>query len=145
MPDRYTTHEIGDCVDEIGLSESKVFCTIDLTSGFWQQSLEEESRQNTAFTVPGKGTRYQWTVTPMGLQGSQASFARLIDYVMRDLRGVLTYIDDVLVHTCEAQLKLLEQCLLRLRKYNLKLKVAKSAFGASSVNYLGYTCYFKQL
>ena len=47
----------------------------------------------------------------------------------------------MLVHTCdhEAQLKLLEQCLLRLRKYNLKLNVAKSAFGASSVNYLGYT------
>ena len=48
--------EIRDCVDEIGLSESKVFSTIDLTSGFWQQSLEEESRQCTAFTVPGKGT-----------------------------------------------------------------------------------------
>ena len=33
VPDRYT--EIRDCVDEIGLSESKVFSTIDLTSGFW--------------------------------------------------------------------------------------------------------------
>ena len=100
----------------------------------------EESRQYTAFTVPGKGTRYQWTVTPMGLQGSPASFARLIDYVMRDLCGVLTYIDDVLVHTCdhEAQLKLLEQYLPRLRKYNLKLNVAKSAFVASSFNYLRY-------
>ena len=45
----------------------------------------------------------------MGLQGSPASFSRLIDYVMRDLRGVLTYIDDVFVHTCdhEAQLTLL--------------------------------------
>ena len=77
----------------------------------------------------------------MGLQGSPASFAQLIDNVMRDLRGVLTYIDDVLVHTCdhEAQLKLLEQSLLGLRKYKLKLNVAKSAFGASSVNYLGYT------
>ena len=139
--DRYTICEIRDRVDEIGLSESKMFSTIDLTSGFWQQSLEEESRQYTAFTVPGKGTRYQWTVTPMGLQGSPSSFARLIDYVMRDLRGVATYINDVLVHTCdhEAQLKLLEQCLLRFKKYNLKLNVAKSAFGASSVNYLGYT------
>ena len=114
VPDRYTICEIRDCVDEIGLSELKVFSTIDLTSGFWQQSLEEESRQYTAFTLPGKGTCYQWTVTPMGPQGSTASFARLIDYVMRDLRGVLTYIDDVLVHTCdhEAQLILLEQCLL---------------------------------
>ena len=76
----------------------------------------------------------------MGLQGSPASLARLIDYVMRDRPGVLTYIDDVLVHACdhEAQLKLLEHCLLRLRKNNLKLNVAMSAFGASSVNYLGY-------
>ena len=52
----------------------------------------------------------------MGLQGSPASFARLIDYVMRGLPGVLTYIDDVLVHTPdhETQLALLEQTLLRL-------------------------------
>ena len=78
VPDRYTIREVRDCVDEVGLAGSKVFSTIDLTSGFWQQSLEEGSRQYTAFTVPGKGTRYQWTVTPMGLQGSPASFARLI-------------------------------------------------------------------
>ena len=84
---------------EIRLAGSKTFLTIDLTSGFWQQSLEESSRQYTAFTVPGKGTHYQWTVTPLGLQGSPASFARLIDYVMGGLSGVLTYIDDVLVYT----------------------------------------------
>ena len=98
VPDRYTIREVRDCVDEVGLAGSKVFSTIDLTSGFWQQSLEEGSRQYTAFTVLGKGTRYQWTVTPMGLQGSPASFARLIDYVMRDLGNVITYIDDVLCH-----------------------------------------------
>ena len=94
----------------------------DLTSGFWQQSLEESSRQYTAFTVPGKGTRYQWTVTPMGLQGSPASFARLIDYMMRGLKNVLTYIDDVLVHSPShtEQLVQLENVFLRLRKYNLK-------------------------
>ena len=57
VPDRYTIREIRDCEDDIGLAESKVFSTIDLTSGFWQQSLEEESRQCTAFTFPGKGTR----------------------------------------------------------------------------------------
>ena len=37
----------------------------------------------------------------MGLQGSPASFARLIDYTMRGLQGVLTYIDNVLVNTFE--------------------------------------------
>ena len=99
VPDLYTIREIRDSVDEIGLVGSKIFLTIDLTRGFWEQSLEESSRQYTAFTVPGKVTHYQCTVTPMGLQASPASFARLIDYVMRGLSGVLTYIDDVLVHT----------------------------------------------
>ena len=51
------------------------------------------------------------------------SFERLIDYVMRGLSGVLTYINDGLVHTPdhEMQLVLLEQTLLRLRRYKLKL------------------------
>ena len=69
VPDRYTIREVRDCVDEIGLARSSVFSTIDLTSGFWQQSLDPASRHYTSFTVPGKGTQYQWTVTPMGLQG----------------------------------------------------------------------------
>lgn len=71
------------------MRESQVFLTIDLTSGFWQQSLEKSSRSYTAFTVPWKRTQYLWTVTPMGLQGS---FAQLIDYCMRKICGVLTYI-----------------------------------------------------
>ena len=66
VADRYTIWEVRDCVDKVGLAGSRVFSTIDLTSGIWQQSLEEGSRQYTAFTAPGKGTRYQWTVTPMG-------------------------------------------------------------------------------
>jgi hypothetical protein len=53
-----------------------VFSTIDLTSGFWQMEMAADSREYTAFTVPGKGTRYQWKEAPMGLQGSPASFAR---------------------------------------------------------------------
>ena len=77
----------------------------------------------------------------MGLQGSPASFARLIDYVFRGIRGVITYIDDVLTHSKghEQQLKTLEETLLRLRKYNLKLNPAKSVFGADQVHYLGYS------
>ena len=35
VQDRYTIREILDCVDEIGLSESEVFSTKDLTRFFW--------------------------------------------------------------------------------------------------------------
>ena len=98
-PDRYTIREVRDCINEISLAGSDTFTTINLTSRFWQQALDKASRPMTSFTVPGKGTHYQWTVTPMGLQGSPASFARLIDYVFREIKGVITYINDVLTHS----------------------------------------------
>ena len=60
---------------------------------------------------------------------------------MRELKNMITYIEDVLSHsrTHEQQLALLEQVFKRLRRYNLKLNIAKSTFGASEVSYLGYT------
>ena len=119
VPNKYSIREIRDCIDEIGQANSKIFSAIDPTSGFWQQELEESSRQYTAFTVPGKGTRYEWTVTLMGLQGSPSSFARLIDYIMTGLPGVICYIDGALVHSSdhEKHLMQLEKVLKRLRKY----------------------------
>ena len=101
--------------------------------------LDKASRPITCFTVPVKDTCYQWTVTPMGLQGSPASFARLINYVFRGLKGMITYIDDVLTHSKGhgQQLMTLERALLRLCKCSLKLNPSKSLFGAAFVHYLG--------
>ena len=141
LPDRYSIKEVRECIDEVGKAGSTIFTTIDLTAGFWQQRLEENSRQYTAFSVPGRGARFQWKVTPMGLQGSPASFSRLMDYVMRDQKGVLTYVDDVLAHSGShpAHLQLVEEVLWRLRKYGLKLNMGKTIIAAREVQYLGYT------
>ena len=141
IPDRFAINDVREYIDEIGKKRSRWFTTIDLTSSFWQQELEEESRQYSAFTVPGRGTRYQWSVTPMGLQGSPASFCKLIQYIMRDLPGVLCYIDDLLQHGADldTHLSTLELVLLRLRKYGMKLNVDKTCFCSQSVQYLGFT------
>jgi hypothetical protein len=128
-------------LDKVGKSRSLIFSTFELTSSFWQQSLQEKSRQYTAFSVPGKGARYQWRVTPMGLQGSPALFTRLMDFVMMGVKGIITYIDDILVHSRdhEQHLKTIEEVLWRLHKYGLKLNVDKTIIGAKMVQYLGYT------
>jgi hypothetical protein len=55
-------------LDEIGRSDSNRYSCIDLASGFWQMELEGESRQYTAFSLPGKAARFYWCVAPMGLQ-----------------------------------------------------------------------------
>jgi hypothetical protein len=141
LPDSYCVKEVRECLDEVGKARLAIFLTFDLISGFWQQSFQEKSRQYTAFSVPGKGARYQWWVTPMGLQGWPASFVRLMYFVMMGVKGIIMYIDDILVHyrDHEQHLKSIEEVLWRLQKYGLKLNVDKTIIGARTVQYLGYT------
>jgi hypothetical protein len=53
MPDRYSIKEVRECIDEIGRLDSDRYSCIDLTSGFWQMELEEESRQSRTDRVIG--------------------------------------------------------------------------------------------
>jgi len=140
MEDKYIMREIQDCIDQIGLRRSCVFSTIDLTSGFWQQVLHPESRPYTAFTVPGRG-RFEWISMPMGLHGAPSSFARLMDHIMTGIPGVLTYLDDVLIHSPDysTHLQDLTQCLTRLKQFGLKVNLKKCAFAAEKISYLGFT------
>jgi predicted aspartyl protease len=98
IPERYSIRTVEDCIAEVGKNRSTVFSSLDLTSGFWQVPMRMDDKHLTAFTIPGTGS-FQWIVCPMGLTGAPATFARLMDAVMANLQGVITYIDDVLVHT----------------------------------------------
>ncbi len=138
FPDKYIIRDVRECCDEVGKEKSKIFSSLDLTSGFWQLMLEPDSRKYTAFTIPGKG-RYEWVVTPMGLHGSPASFARLMDHVMAGAEGVITYLDDVLVHAASHQKhrERLQTCFDRIRKFGLKLNLKKCLIGVNKIGYLG--------
>ena len=141
FPDKFVIREIKDCIDDIGRAQSVIFSSLDLAHGFYQLGLEPGlSRECTAFTVPGRGTRYQWTVTPMGLQGSPGSFARLMGHVLGQESKCLVYIDDCLCHaaTHPEMRHVLGRVLHRLRQFNLKLHPGKSQFGTDQTTYLGY-------
>jgi hypothetical protein len=51
--------EITECIGDIGRANSTIFMTLDLTSGFWQMQLDEDSQKQTAFTILGKG-QFHW-------------------------------------------------------------------------------------
>ena len=73
--DAYHMPRIDDLIDRLGTA--KFMTTLDLTRGYWQVPVAEDSRQHTTFTTPFG--LYQFTVMPFGLQGAPATFQRMMD------------------------------------------------------------------
>ena len=137
VKDSYPMRNIYELLDAV--AQAKVWSVIDLSSGFWNQDLDPDSRAYTAFGLPGLG-QWEYTRSAQGLCNSPAAFQRLLDYVTRELEGVYVYIDDVIVCAAshEEQMARLSQVFERFRKFNLMCRLSKLQLGAAEVNYLGY-------
>lgn len=137
IPDKYPLPRINDLIRSI--YGSHYFATIDLRSGYWQVPLEPSSIKYTAFRC-FLGL-YEFIVMPFGLTNAPATFQRMMDYLFGDLRfaGVLTYLDDILVHaaTFEETLIQLRVVFTRLRKANLTINLPKCQFFPAVLKYLG--------
>jgi hypothetical protein len=73
--------------------------------------------------------------------GAPASFSRLMDMLLADAENVLTYIDNVLVHSRshKKHLKPLSDAMDKIGAANLRLNPKKCVFGSDLVEYLGHT------
>ena len=79
--DNYSLPLIEDCLDF--LYGKRVFCVLDLCSGYFQIPLETGSRHKTSFST--RFGSYQWTRLPMGLCTAPATFQRAMQLVLRGL------------------------------------------------------------
>ena len=78
---------------------AKYFTKMDLTEAFWQVKLDKESSLLTGFGVRGKS--YVWKRMPMGIKNSAATFQRVIDEVLGELKHICiaNYIDDCVIYS----------------------------------------------
>ena len=65
------------------LRGSKIFSTLDLTSGYWQVQMMEDCKQYTSFTVGPLGF-YECNLMPVGATNAPVTFQRL----MEDFLGI---------------------------------------------------------
>ena len=120
------------------ISKAKYFSKLDLTSGYWQVPMEEQSKQYTAFRT--RFGLFQFTVMPFGLVNAPATFSRLMREVTKDLQHTYCYLDDLLIATesWEDHLTALEGLLNALRQHGLKAKPSKCELGLNELSYLGH-------
>ena len=120
------------------LSGGKRFTKLDLSHAYLQLQLGEETKSLT--TMNTHRGLFQYNRLPFGLSSAPAVFQRTMDNLLKDLKHVTAYIDDILVTgpSEEEHLKNLEKVLFRLNKAGVRLKKEKCKFLCPQVEYLGH-------
>ena len=113
----------------------------DLATGYWQIPLHESSRGYTAFLHNSK--MYEFCRIPFGLKTAGSAFIGALNMAFgNQSEKILTvYIDDLLIATSSSIHDHLEKINLVfsiLQEKNFTLKLDKSIFRQTKVNFLGY-------
>lgn len=137
--DAYPIPYVNSILDK--LRNAKYLSSLDLKSAYWQIPVANESREKTAFTVPGRGL-FQFTRMPFGLHNSPATWQRLMDKLFDATFEpyVFVYLDDIIVitPTFEEHLQILEKIFVKLNDAGLTINQEKCKFCRSELKYLGY-------
>ena len=128
-------------IDEMytSLRGAKFFTTLDLHSGYYHITLDQESKAKTAFITPfGK---YEFNAVPFSLAQAPVYFQQLISIVLQDCSDFAkAYLDNIIIFSQneEDHLKHIKIIFKKLKKADLKLKELKCDFFKKEIHYLGH-------
>lgn len=136
--DGYPMPQIQEILES--LHGASIFSTLDLKSGYWQLEMDPDSIHKTAFvTTTGQ---FEFLRLPFGLKNSAASFQRLMENVLKDIRAkcCFVYIDDIVVYSENEQehLQHLDQVFNCLQQAGLTLNLKKCNLVQQSLTFLGH-------
>ena len=117
----------------------KYYVRFDLKSGFYHVGMSREAQQLSAFVV--EGGHYEYLVMPFGLTNAPATFQRIVDDALRELRDIIAnMIDDVITwgETIEECAENARRVLRQFEKYGFRLNPKKCEWFVLSTKFLGH-------
>ena len=127
-------------LDEIlsKLKGAKYFTKFDLTKGYWQIPMDDQSKQYTAFQT-NRGLM-EFNYMPFGLSTAACTFQKVMKKTLGSLPFVESYFDDVLIFSSSfaEHIKHVKQTLDVLKDANLTIKPSKTNIGCKTIDFLGH-------
>ncbi len=119
----YPMRTLEDILPE--LAGSQYYTKLDTRSAYWTCELSDDSSILTTFNSPYG--RYRYLRLPYGLKSSQDVFQRKLDECLEGLNGVVSIVDDVIVHgrTRHEHDQNLHKVLRRMSETGIKLNEDK--------------------
>ena len=121
-----------------GMEGARSFAKIDLKEAYFQFPLDRDAQE--ICTVNTTKGLYRLTRLPKGLKNSSAIFQRTMENVLKGLKGLIIYQDDLLLHGKDDNelTRRLTAVTKRLEDKGFTINVNKSVFLAKAVKFLGY-------
>lgn len=121
------------------LSKGESYTKLDLANAYKQLRVSEKSQELLTVNTPRGLMRYKRL--PFGLNISPNIWQRTMDHILQGLKGVVCYLDDILLTGASRQEHIanLERLLDRLQQYGVRLRKEKCLFFQQTVDFLGYT------
>ncbi|KAG0436055.1 Retrovirus-related Pol polyprotein from transposon [Dictyocoela muelleri] len=134
------THQFIPQINEILaiLKGSKIFSKIDLNQGYYHIKMHKNDIYKTGFRIMNK--TFLFKRMPFGLCNAPATFQLTMNKVLKDVKNVHIYLNDILVYTSnmEEHIKTLSIIFERIRNNNMSINFEKSKFGVSEIDFLGH-------
>ena len=136
--DAYPLPQIDQMMDSLG--NAKWFSSMDLTSGYWQINMDQNSKAKTAF-VSREGL-FEFNVMPFGLCNAPVTFQKTMDIVLGEYnwKFAMVYIDDINTYSeiFDEHLQHLQLIFEKIKAAGLKLNKEKCSFVRKTLPFLGH-------
>ncbi|KAG0440695.1 Retrovirus-related Pol polyprotein from transposon [Dictyocoela muelleri] len=118
------------------LKSATIFSSLDLNQGYYQVSIAKDDIPKTGFQILNR--TFVFHKMPFGLCNAPAKFQRIMNEMLKDVRNILIYLDDILVYSdnLDDNLNTLKEIFTMFETNNVSLNFEKCIFAVEEIKFL---------